>query len=87
MSKGREGDLVVSRSEAGEDARVEVEHSISSAWAIIVVEVGKEGFKCHRLVRSDFTTLPGRDENNWKVAKRWVGQSIVVGRIGSNFFS
>ena len=42
---GREGDSVVARGEAGEDARVEVEHSTPSSWTIGVVEVGKEGLK------------------------------------------
>ena len=84
-SIGREGDSVVSRGEAGEDSRAEVELSTSSSRAICVVEVRQEGFKFHSLGRSDVIMLPGRDENNWKVANRWVAQS--VGDIGSDFFS
>ena len=49
----REGDCVVSRGEAGEDTRVEVELATSSSRAIAVVEVGQEGFKCHSLGRAD----------------------------------
>ena len=36
---GREGDSVVARGEAGEDAGVEVELAASSSWAIRIVEV------------------------------------------------
>ena len=65
-----------------QDARFQVEHTISSAWLIGVVEVGQEGLKCHSL-RSEGIWLPGRDENNWKVGKR----QLVVGYFWSTFFS
>ena len=66
---GREGDLVVSRSEAGEDARVDVEHSISSAWTSRIIEVGQEGFKGHSLGRCDVIMPPGRYDHNCKPAR------------------
>ena len=78
LTIGSEGDSVVSRGEAGEDTRVKVELTTSSSWTITIVVVGEEGFKCHSLRRFDGSSPPGRDENNWKVAKRWVGQNIVV---------
>ena len=72
----REGDGVVSRSEAGEDTRVEVELATSSARAISIVEVGKEGFKGHGSVRILVSTPPGRDEDDWKVTRRWFRQGV-----------
>ena len=61
----REGDLIVSRCEAGEDAGFEVEVSIAATGPLAVVVVGKEGFKSHSLGRSEDASPPGRDENNW----------------------
>ena len=78
---GREGDGIVARGVAGEDARVEVEHTISSAWTVGVVEVGEEGFKFHCSGRFELSGPPGRDDDNWKVAKRWILQSVVVGEV------
>ena len=56
---GREGDGIVARGVAGEGARVEVEHTISSAWTVGVVEVGEEGFKFHCSGRFDLSGPPG----------------------------
>ena len=53
---GREGDRIVARGEAGEDARLEVEHATPSSWAILVVEVGQEGVKRHSLGRPEGVT-------------------------------
>ena len=72
LTIGSEGDSIVSRGEAGEDTRVKVELTTSSSWAITIIVVGEEGFKCHSLRRSERIRPPGRDENNW------VGQNIVV---------
>jgi len=82
---GREGDLVEARCEAGEDARVEVEDAIASSWTSCIIEVRKEGVKCHSLGRIDGTIPPGRDENNRKVARRWFCQSIVGKVVGRSF--
>ena len=49
----RKGDSVVPRSEAGEDARVEVQHTTSSTRTITIVVVGQERVKCHSLGRCD----------------------------------
>jgi len=72
LSVGREGDSVVSRSEASEDTGVEVEDGAS-----FVVVVGQERVKCHSLGRCEDAILVSGDYNYRKVSKRWVGQSIV----------
>ena len=59
----RKGDSVVPRSEAGEDARVEVQHTTSSTRTITIVVVGQERVNCHSLGRCDTVRLIGRDEN------------------------
>ena len=82
---GREGDGIEARGEASEDTRVEVKHSTPTSRAILIVEVGQEGVKCHSLGRCEGTRVPGRDENYGKVAKRWVCQSIIR-IVGSHFF-
>ena len=77
---GREGDLIVSRCDAGEDAGFEVEVSIAATGLVSVVVVDQEGIKSHSLGRGDGPFSPGRDQNNWP------GESIgeVVG--GNLFF-
>ena len=55
---------IVSRSEASEDARVEVENAVSSARLVPVVVVGQEGGKSDSLGPKEWIRVPGRDENN-----------------------
>ena len=64
---GREGDSIVSRSEAGEDARVEIELTITAPRPRCVVVVGQEGVKGDSLWRfecTECTTLPHRYQND-----------------------
>ena len=82
----REGDGIVARGKAGEDARIKVEDATSATRAIRIVEVGEEGVKRHCLGRFEFISPPGGDENDRKVAKRWFLQRVVR-KVGNYFFS